>query len=284
MGLTDKEHHYFYTNDGVKLHYLDEGEGPVIIMLPSWSQTVEQYHYQIKTLSQSYRTIALDMRGHGHSELAKQGYKVYRLAKDLDELLTHLSLDKVVLLGHALGAAVILCYWDLFGPNKIDKLILVERVAVLVSNPEWTAQEIADYGPLVDPDSAMDIYNIVSSSEGNNYKAMLLNHQISSKMPEKEKQWLVKNSFDFPGKQAAELIYNHFHQDWRDVIPRITVPTLIVGGRASPTSVSSQEWIHKQIKGSQLVIFDEEEGGKHFMFIEGADKFNRLVDEFMKTH
>ncbi|MCL1122996.1 alpha/beta fold hydrolase [Shewanella surugensis] len=284
MGLADKESHYFYTNDGVKLHYLDKGEGQVIVMLPSWSQSVEQYHYQIQTLSQKYRTIALDMRGHGLSQQVEYGYKVYRLAKDVDELLVHLSLDNVVLLGHALGAAVILCYWDLFGSDKISKLILVERVAALVSNPEWTPQEIADFGPLVDPDSAMEIYNTLISAKGDNYKAILLNHQMSSKMPAKEKQWLIQNSINFPGKLAAALIYNHFHQDWRDVIPRITVPTLIVGGRASPTSVSSQEWMHQQIKGSQLVIFDEEEGGKHFMFIEGADQFNHLVDEFMKAH
>ena len=149
MVLTDKESHYFYTNDGVKLHYLDKGEGEAIVMLPSWSQSVEQYYHQIAFFSQHYRTIALDMRGHGHSELAKYGYKVYRLAKDLDELLVHLSLVNVALLGHGLGAAVILCYWDLFGSHKVNKLILVESVAAMVSNPEWDPQQVADYGPLV---------------------------------------------------------------------------------------------------------------------------------------
>ncbi|WP_299004893.1 alpha/beta hydrolase [uncultured Shewanella sp.] len=283
MVLTNKDSYYFHTSDGVKLHYLDKGEGEAIVMLPGWSQSVEQYHHQMAFFSQHYRTIALDMRGHGHSEIAEYGYKVYRLAKDVDELLMHLSLDNVVLLGHDLGSAVILCYWDLFGASKINKLVLIERVAALVCNPEWSPQQIADYGPLVDPDSAMQIYNTVYGNKGNNYKAMLLNHEISNKMSEKEKQWLIKNSYHFPGKYAAELLYNHFHQDWRDVILRITVPTLIVAGRASPTSVSSQEWIHKQIKGSKLAIFEEEEGGKHFMFIEGADKFNRLVDEFIKA-
>jgi non-heme chloroperoxidase len=43
----------------------------------------------------------------------------------------------------------------------------------------------------------------------------------------------------------------------------------------------SQEWIHRQIKGSQFEIFEESEGGQHFMFIENPEKFNRLVMEYL---
>jgi len=65
------------------------------------------------------------------------------------------------------------------------------------------------------------------------------------------------------------------------VIPRITVPTLIVGGRVSVVPWKSQVWINSQIKGSRLEIFEESEGGNHFMFMESPDKFNRVVREFM---
>jgi pimeloyl-ACP methyl ester carboxylesterase len=70
-------------------------------------------------------------------------------------------------------------------------------------------------------------------------------------------------------------------QDWRDVIPRITLPTLIVGGRVSLVPWQSQVWIHAHIAGSRLEIFEEHEGGNHHMFIEGAAKFNRLLAEFL---
>jgi hypothetical protein len=43
----------------------------------------------------------------------------------------------------------------------------------------------------------------------------------------------------------------------------------------------SQEWIHRQIKGSQFEVFEEAEGGQHFMFIENPEKFNRLVMEYL---
>jgi pimeloyl-ACP methyl ester carboxylesterase len=82
-------------------------------------------------------------------------------------------------------------------------------------------------------------------------------------------------------QDASILLLNHAFQDWRDIIPRITLPTLVVSGRVSPIPWKSQEWIARQIKGAQLEIFEEEEGGNHFMFFENPDKFNRIVKEFI---
>ncbi|MFP6639882.1 MAG: hypothetical protein VCC04_06545 [Myxococcota bacterium] len=44
---------------------------------------------------------------------------------------------------------------------------------------------------------------------------------------------------------------------------------------------ASQEWIHQQISGSSLVGFEEGEGGSHFMFWEGFEKFNQVVADFL---
>ena len=74
---------------------------------------------------------------------------------------------------------------------------------------------------------------------------------------------------------------NHAFQDWRDVIPRLTLPTLVIGGRVSAVPWKSVEWIAHRIKGAQLEIFEEDEGGNHFMFIENSTKFNRIVSEFI---
>jgi hypothetical protein len=53
------------TSDGVNLHYLEAGSGKPILMIPGWSQTAEQFKYQLTGLSDRYRVIAVDMRGHG---------------------------------------------------------------------------------------------------------------------------------------------------------------------------------------------------------------------------
>jgi len=45
--------------------------------------------------------------------------------------------------------------------------------------------------------------------------------------------WVVEQNLKMPRQYASALLYNHSTQDWRRVIPRITLPTLVVGGRVS---------------------------------------------------
>ena len=66
------------TSDGVNLHYLEAGSGKPILMIPGWSQTAEQFKYQLSGLSDRYRVIAVDMRGHGESDKPEFGYKISR--------------------------------------------------------------------------------------------------------------------------------------------------------------------------------------------------------------
>jgi non-heme chloroperoxidase len=81
-------------------------------------------------------------------------------------------------------------------------------------------------------------------------------------------------------RYAARLRFDHATNDWRDVIPRINIPTLAVGGKASLVPRKSQIWTGGQIKGTRTEIFEENEGGAHFMSMENPEKFNRLVKEF----
>ncbi|MCL1125880.1 alpha/beta fold hydrolase [Shewanella surugensis] len=282
MNLSTVDHHYFYTNDNVKLHYVDKGEGIPLVMLHGWSQSTEQYKYQIELLSEKYRVIALDMRGHGQSEKVAYGYKIYRLAKDLHELLSYLDLNNTVVLGHASGAAVMCCYWELFGGERLAKLIFVDKIPVLTSNPMWSSAEVANYGSFVDPVSSMSFVNTLLSDSANKAKTILLHRQITKHILPEDERLLIETTCRFSNPEAAVLLYNEFHQDCRDVVPRINLPTLIIVGRGSPTPVSSQVWMNLSIPNSQLVIFEVEEGGKHFTFIENPQKFNRVVDDFIQ--
>lgn len=70
--------------------------------------------------------------------------------------------------------------------------------------------------------------------------------------------------------------------DWRDQIVKIRQPTLIISGRKSVIPWKSQVGINQSILNSELEIFEEAEGGGHFMFIENPQKFNRRVLHFLK--
>ncbi|WP_299490016.1 alpha/beta hydrolase [uncultured Shewanella sp.] len=282
MVFSKHDSYYFKTSDNVNLHYIDKGQGQAIVMIPSWTMSAVQYRYQVEGLSLKYRTIALDMRGHGESEFVDFGYKVYRFAKDVHELLVHLSLDKVVLLGHAVGATIVYCYWDLFGLDRLDKLVLVDKSAATVINAKWTIEEKAQYGAILDPKSAIDIRNQLAGEEGEKYKRIFVHSLFSETLSNEQRVSILAASMRVPNKESATLFYSNAHQDWRDLLPRITVPTLLIVGRASLVSVASHQWLHQQIKNSQLVIFEKEEGGNHFSFIENPKKFNRVVDDFIQ--
>ncbi|WP_299492892.1 alpha/beta hydrolase [uncultured Shewanella sp.] len=284
MKIMRKEHHYFQTSDDVKLHYIDKGTGQTLLIVPGFAQSVEQYEKQILGLCDRYRILAIDMRGHGYSQKVNYGYKVARLSKDLFEFINLLKLHNIVLLGHSIGTAVIWTYLELFGFSKVAKLICMSHPAVMVSNPLWSSVDVEHYGPLASSNSLMDVVNSFRHGRGDEYSNVMLKRMLSDNISALDRRWLLKSSLKLPREQAADLMYNCFHLDWRDLLPRIMIPTLIVAGRAGLISVSSQLWLHEQIKNSKLVIFEEEEGGKHFMFYENPNKFNQVVDEFIQSN
>ena len=269
------------TNDGVKLNYLEAGSGQPLIMIPGWSQTAEQFKYQIDGLSDRYRIIALDMRGHGESDKPSFGYKIARLAMDVRDVLIALDLDNVAILGHSMGCSVIWNYWDLFGADKLSKLILVDQMPFITSNPAWSEEELEASGAIFTPQALYDTINALSGPDGAETTKGFIGGMVTSAISEEEKNWIIERNFRMSRDHAATLLYNHSTQDWRDTIPRINIPTLIISGRVSLVPWKSQVWIHEQIAGSQLEIFEEEEGGQHFMFIEGAEKFNQIVADFI---
>ncbi|MDX3765206.1 MULTISPECIES: alpha/beta fold hydrolase [unclassified Streptomyces] len=83
-------------------------------------------------LSDSYRVPAVDHRGHGESGKPAYGYRISRLAADLRAFLLALDIRDATLLGHSLGCPVIWSYWDLYGSDRIKRLILVDQGPVAV--------------------------------------------------------------------------------------------------------------------------------------------------------
>ncbi len=271
----------FVTSDGVQLSYIRQGSGRPIVLLHGWSQCAEEFKPQIEPLSARYDVIAVDQRSHGESQKVSYGLKISRLAKDLYELLAKLDLNEVALLGHSMGSSVIWCYVDLFGPERLSKIILVDQSPFLTSDPNWTQQELEDSGAIFTAQQVFDIVAALRSKEAENVTRQGIDGIVTKHATPEMKEWIVQCNLKMPGNLAGTLMYNHWHMDWRDLIPRIDLPTLIISGRASMIPWKSQAWIHRQIKGSQFEVFEEAEGGQHFMFIENPEKFNRMIMKYL---
>jgi pimeloyl-ACP methyl ester carboxylesterase len=123
----------FKTSDDVSLSYISAGRGKPLVLIHGWSQSAEQFKYQISAFAQRYHIVAIDLRGHGKSEKVTYGYRISRLSKDIQELIDFLQLEKPHLLGHSIGCAVIWSYIDLFGTNEMDRLVLVDQSPLYTS-------------------------------------------------------------------------------------------------------------------------------------------------------
>jgi non-heme chloroperoxidase len=269
------------TSDGVSLYYLEAGEGKPILMIPGWSQTAEQFKYQITGLADRYRVIAIDMRGHGESDKPDFGYKISRLAKDVHDTILALDLNDVNILGHSMGCSVIWNYWDMYGPERLSKLLLIDQMPMITSNPAWSEDEKTNAGSIFTPESLYETINGLAGPDGVEKTKGFIGNMVTKNISADEKTWIIERNLRMPRQYAATLLYNHSTNDWRDLIPRLDAPTLVVSGRVSVVPWKSQVWVSQQIKGSRLEIFEEAEGGNHFMFIEGHDKFNGIIADFV---
>ncbi|MGD9502462.1 MAG: alpha/beta fold hydrolase, partial [Methyloceanibacter sp.] len=138
------------TTDGVRLGYLEGGEGRPLILLPGWSQGATIFGRQFEDLRQIGRVIALDHRGHGESDKPDHGYKVERLAKDLFEVIDRLQLEEPDIVAHSMGAAVAWSYLLLFGAEKpARRLIFVDEPRALLARPDWPEQEREQAGAII---------------------------------------------------------------------------------------------------------------------------------------
>jgi non-heme chloroperoxidase len=261
---------YVTTNDGYKLHYEEAGSGKPLVLVHGWSQCAEMFKKNIPGLSKRYRVIALDLRGHGDSEKPAHGYRISRLAKDVSDFLAELKLEKVNLLGWSMGCSIIWSYWAMFGPERLEKLILVDEPPWLLNVPGYDqgilkAEELASFCDKIRDDrQAMTKW--------------FVDQMVSTDMPEVEKDWIATVNQKMPAQYAGDLLFIHCSIDWRDTIPLINLPTLVIGGKKSLVPWQSQVWIHEHIPGSKLEIFEDR---GHIMFYEEPDRFNQMLIDFI---
>jgi cis-3-alkyl-4-acyloxetan-2-one decarboxylase len=134
---TDLVKHYpfdshFLDLDGLKYHYLDEGTGPIVVMLhgnPSWSF---YYRNLVKELSNRYRCIVPDHIGCGFSDKPdddRYDYTLPRRVDDLERLLNNLQLNgKITLVVHDWGGMIGMAY-AVRHPQRIERLVILNTGA-----------------------------------------------------------------------------------------------------------------------------------------------------------
>ncbi len=117
-----------FNSDGVEIAYLDEGEGPPILLIHGFASNIATNWVNtswLKTLREAgFRVIAMDNRGHGHSEKLHDlnQYGAAIMAQDARRLLDHLGLEQAIVMGFSMGARIT-AFLTLNNPERVQAAI-----------------------------------------------------------------------------------------------------------------------------------------------------------------
>lgn len=121
---------FLKADDGCELWYESHGSGPAVAFASGFMGITDIWRAQIDALSSRYRCISFDNRGAGRSEkpFPRIAYGVERHARDLHCILSHLGVDRVVLVGHSMGGNTA-CLYALAHPDSVRGLVAVGSYA-----------------------------------------------------------------------------------------------------------------------------------------------------------
>lgn len=119
------QHGHLKTN-GIKLHYVTAGEGPLVLLLHGFPECWYSWRYQIPALAEHYRVVALDLRGYNESDRPAQlkDYRMECLIADVVGVVQGLGYERCTLVGHDWGGAIAWAVADAH-PTLLDNLIVL---------------------------------------------------------------------------------------------------------------------------------------------------------------
>jgi pimeloyl-ACP methyl ester carboxylesterase len=118
--------HEYITTNGVKLHYVTQGEGPLMLMLHGFPEFWYSWRHQIPEFAKDFKVVALDLRGYNDSDKPqdKSAYVMAEFILDVEGVIKGLGYEKCVLVGHDWGGAIA---WSFAyaHPEMVERLIVL---------------------------------------------------------------------------------------------------------------------------------------------------------------
>jgi epoxide hydrolase 4 len=111
----------FVETNGIQLHYVAAGSGPLVLLLHGFPEFWYSWRYQLPALATRFRVVAPDLRGYNLSDKPPSGYDLTTLTDDISELITALGERRAHVVGHDWGGALA---WALAirYPDRVERL------------------------------------------------------------------------------------------------------------------------------------------------------------------
>jgi pimeloyl-ACP methyl ester carboxylesterase len=129
----------FVDSQGVKIHYVTQGKGPLLIMIHGFPDYWYTWRDQMPALAKHFQVVAIDQRGYNQSDQPKgvENYTLDKLVEDVHAVLKHFKQDKAVIVGHDWGGLVAWTFAMTY-PDKTDRLIVLN-----LPHPKGLLRELA---------------------------------------------------------------------------------------------------------------------------------------------
>ena len=249
---------FFKTSDGVRLHYLEAGEGRTLVFVPGWTMPAEIWDLQIGYFSKKFHVVALDPRSQGESEIA-DGYSATRRAQDIKELIDVLRVDSVVLVGWSLGVLDSLAYLKFSGADRLDGLVLVDN-----SIGE-------DPPPSSDPTFLKRLKDNRTATIEQFVRSL-----YRSKQTEAYYRKIISKSLRTPLDGSIALLrYPYPREFWKEIVYQTDKPILYA---VNPRFKEQALNLKKNKPEVRIEIFEQ---AGHALFVDEPDRFNRTLDDFL---
>jgi len=262
----------------IDLYYEDHGSGSPVVLIHGWPLSGASWEKQTAALlAAGHRVITYDRRGFGRSSRPSVGYDYDTFAADLDVLLRTLDLHQVDLVGFSMGTGEVTRYIGRHGTARLRKAVLIGTLGPFLvraaDNPEGV-------------DST--VFEGIRTAIRKDRPAFLLeflhnfyNYDVTAGKLVSER--VVEDNWNVAvGASAIATLacVDAWLEDFRQDLPKNTVPTLIIHGDADrilPPEATSRP----QAKLLPKVRFVEIPGGPHGVLWTHAEKVNAELVSFL---
>lgn len=117
------QHHFIQANR-IRLHYVTQGEGDLIILLHGFPEFWYSWRYQIPVLARNFKVVVPDLRGYNQSDKPATGYDLTTLAADINSLIENLGYKRAHIVGHDFGGAIAWRFAQKF-PHMLNRLVIL---------------------------------------------------------------------------------------------------------------------------------------------------------------
>jgi pimeloyl-ACP methyl ester carboxylesterase len=248
---------------GVSLYFSVKGEGTPIVFIHPPLLTSENFRYQMAELSQEYKVITFDLRGHGRSQYSPQPITYPLIAEDITHLLDHLGIQKAFLCGYSTGATVALEFM-LNYPERAFGGILVSGMSE--ASDFYLRQRISLAAKLANPATFSALAKAITFGNADSMETFKILYHAAVKGDVRNINQYYQYSLEYSCTGQLENIEH---------------PILLVYGKKDKAFHQYAKLLNEKLPTNQLKLLYKE---KHQIPTKAASQLNQLIINLVNLH